>query len=195
MFTDVEPDPDAVLEAAGIDSPDDLLEAGGAHDPDDDEVIDAVDADLEALAAELESVEVDAERLERTGAESTRSSGEADASPPEEGRPTDGPARDALDATAVLVGAPTVTIRSDDEAIAHPPSASATSGRPGDEPANDRAGDGSAERRADGEPTLVGPDPVPDRVPDDAFGGVEANTAPGTETEFLWSGGELETAR
>ncbi|WP_247002899.1 hypothetical protein [Halosolutus gelatinilyticus] len=52
VFAEVDPDPDAILEAAGVDSPVELVESGGEHDPSADDPSadeDSVDELLEAL--------------------------------------------------------------------------------------------------------------------------------------------------
>lgn len=56
VFTDVEADPDAVLEAFDVDSPEELIASGGAHGPTTDEELDATDAVADELFGDLSSV-------------------------------------------------------------------------------------------------------------------------------------------
>ncbi|MFP9190088.1 hypothetical protein ACLI4Q_00255 [Natrialbaceae archaeon A-CW1-1] len=57
VFEEIDPDPDAVLDAFGVDSPEDVLaSADGAHDPTRDESIDADDTVASELFEELERV-------------------------------------------------------------------------------------------------------------------------------------------
>ncbi|WP_212750758.1 hypothetical protein [Haloterrigena sp. H1] len=60
VFTEIDPDPDAILAAHDADDPDALLASGGEHDPSTDEAVDADDvtaadvfADLQAAAHEV----------------------------------------------------------------------------------------------------------------------------------------------
>ena len=55
VFEEIDPDPDAVLDAFGVDSPDDVIDSSDdAHDPTRDESIDADDTVASELFEELE---------------------------------------------------------------------------------------------------------------------------------------------
>ncbi|RQG94618.1 hypothetical protein [Natrarchaeobius chitinivorans] len=162
VFQDVEPDPDAVLAAAGVESPDELAESGGEHDPTIDDEIDADPDDLEGLFAGLESAVPD--RSESLESVDDRSSGE-DRRGADTGSSADPTAAD----DAVLIGEPTVTARPTDAGLEE--LVDGTESRP--------------ESRSAGGIELVGPTPSPDRVENDAFG-------TGRASEFHWFGDEVE---
>ncbi|TYT64014.1 hypothetical protein FYC77_00345 [Natrialba swarupiae] len=153
VFEDVEPDPDAILASSGAESADELLEAGGDHDPTTDDEIDATADDLEGLFDGLDRLDTAPDPLDGT----------ADSEPVEFGRETD----------AVLVGEPTVTIRSSDDAGDLFPESNSKSVSECDD---DRSRSGFE---------LVGPEPTAERIGDEAFGD-------GLASEFCWFGAGLE---
>lgn len=76
VFAEIDPDPDAILEAHGADDPDTLLAGSSEHDPSTDETIDADDvtaadvfADLQAAAREVTVTESDRERASDAGSD------------------------------------------------------------------------------------------------------------------------------
>ncbi|WP_090312333.1 hypothetical protein [Natronorubrum texcoconense] len=184
VFADVEPDPDAVLAEFGVESPDDLEDGGGAHDTIPDDQLDVDDTTAAELFADL----ADEETAERSNGTDTES----------EDADSDEPAPDVDDLGFEFVGDSDVVVRDDGDVI------ESAAAELGDLVAGDSslengtdADDGleatdatDAERTAEtadstakltvrSEPAdgleLVGPDPTPTRVTNDAFGGLEAD--------------------
>ena len=181
VFEDVEPDPDAVLAEFGVESPDDLEEGGGAHDTIPDDELDVDDTTAVELFAGLADLEM------------ADSASGSDTEPED-----DEPARDSDDLGFEFVGDSDVVVRDDGDVIE---SAAAELGElvAGDSSFEDgtdtddgleAADTTDAERTAEtadsttkltvrSEPAdeleLVGPEPTPTRVTDDAFGGLEAD--------------------
>lgn len=143
-FAAVEADPDAVLAAFGAESPDDLLTGPGEHDPTTDDGIDADDDVAEGLFADLSTVSLD---------------GSAVADGPDE-RPGDEEPDGQSEAVSAHLTPPTIAVAADPddplESIVEPD---------GDRPAVDDRGRSSKPAAL----TLIGPDPSPVRVADDAF--------------------------
>ncbi|ELY35945.1 hypothetical protein [Natronorubrum tibetense] len=184
VFADVEPDPDAVLAEFGVESPDDLEESGGAHDTVPDDQLDVDDTTAAELFAGLADVET------------ANSASGTDTEP--ESADLNEPAPDTHDLGFEFVGDSDVTVRDDGDVIE---SAAAELGElvAGDSSFEDgtdtddgleAADTTDAERTAEtadsttkltvrSEPAdeleLVGPEPTPTRVTDDAFGGLEAD--------------------
>ncbi|WP_440766498.1 hypothetical protein [Natronorubrum sp. DTA7] len=181
VFEDVEPDPDAVLAEFGVESPDDLEEGGGAHDTIPDDELDVDDTTAAELFAGLAAVET-ADSTSGTDIE------------PED----DEPAPDVDDLGFEFVGDSDVTVRDDGDVIE---SAAAELGElvAAESPSHERTESdddtGTADRSAlestattadstgklsvRSEPAdgleLVGPEPTPTRVANDAFSGLEAD--------------------
>ena len=184
VFADVEPDPDAVLAEFGVESPDDLEENAGAHDTIPDDQLDVDDTTAAELFAGLADVET------------ANSASGTDTEP--ESADLDEPVPDVDDLGFEFVGDSDVTVRDDGDVIE---SAAAELGElvAGDLSFEDgtdtddglEATDATdAERTADtadstakltvrSEPAdeleLVGPEPTPTRVTNDAFSGLEAD--------------------
>lgn len=178
VFEEVEADPDAILEACDAESPEALVESGGDHEATTDPEIDADDETAAALFADLQSTSSDSIATdestggdETVGENATAASDDADES--DEILDIDG--SDAVvDADAVYVAEPTVTVSSDD-------------GRD----VSMEIAETSDTESADG-PRLVGPEPTPTRVENDAFGGADpvANL-----NDFQWFEGSAAETR
>ncbi|WP_081655661.1 hypothetical protein [Halopiger goleimassiliensis] len=163
VFQHVDPDPDAVLEAHGIDSPDELA-GDGAHDPTTDEEIDADDTTAADLFDHLETVSTDP--VEPSDSET--------ADEPDE--------LAAIDVDWSFVGEPERTVREDDPVDATAADVARTRRRSSDRsPASVAAdeSDGTDEHEDAGSTLtvrtaddleLVGPEPTADRVSNESFG-------------------------
>ncbi|MFC4542600.1 hypothetical protein ACFO5R_11785 [Halosolutus amylolyticus] len=153
VFADVEPDPDAILEATGADSPAELIAGGGRHDPIADEA-----ADETAVADLLGNLKDAADETGEPAADreiddpaSGRDPGSADES-------TDDSGSDGSIEMEITFGEPSVTVRRGDGA--------AIDDLLGGDPTPDRprvAGVESAGMELVGSPTVT-------RVSSDAFG-------------------------
>ncbi|WP_339105388.1 sugar ABC transporter substrate-binding protein [Haloterrigena salinisoli] len=183
-FEDIDPDPDAVLDAFGVESPDDLVADGGAHDtvPDDERDVDDTTAaelfaDLEAQAAETPVLEERDPDEGTTDATAESSDGES--------------APEFEEFEAAFVGDPSVAGREDEglvESTAAELNAVAERVFGSDEtPASDEADAPlesgvitEAEAPTDAEEStadleLVGPDPTTTRIDTDVFGRVNGD--------------------
>ena len=181
VFVDVDPDPDAVLAEFGVESPDDLEESDGAHDAVPDDQLDVDDTTAAELFADLADPE--------TSDSASGSDTELE---------NDEPARDVDDLGFEFVGDSDVIVRDDGDVIE---SAAAELGElvAADSSLEDRTdtnggleatdatdaertvetADSTAKLTVRSEPAdelkLVGPDPTPTRVTNDAFSGLEAD--------------------
>ncbi|MFA9502862.1 hypothetical protein ACERIM_08755 [Natrinema sp. H-ect1] len=190
VFPDVEPDPDAVLAEFGVDSPADL-EGDGAHDPiPDDAAVD--DTTAAELFADLQTVTpADADSAADPDPPDRSDAADGVAGPaaalafefvgdPDVVVRDDG---DVIDATATELSAVTATGSSED-ASADTDNGSDAASSGGDTASSRRAetietgdagGDGGDSNsaltvRAGTDLELVGPEPTPTRVGNDAFG-------------------------
>ncbi|WP_455449996.1 hypothetical protein [Natrinema thermotolerans] len=184
VFPDVEPDPDAVLAEFGVDSPADL-EGDGAHDPiPDDAAVD--DTTAAELFADLQTVTpADADSAADPDAADGVAGPAAALAFEFVGDPDvvvrdDG---DVIDATATELSAVTATGSSEDASAdtdnssdaASSGGATASSRRAETIETGDAGGDGGDSNsaltvRAGTDLELVGPEPTPTRVGNDAFG-------------------------
>lgn len=196
-FEDVDPDPDAVLAEFGVDSPDELVDdAGdGAHDPTTDDEIDADDttaaelfADLEAAADDADSDAADAEASDADAP--VPDEPEADASVSEESLEFEfvgdadevvRPDGDVIDTTAAELSAVAATGSSAGASTetASSSGATASSERADATRTADAGGSGGDSSpaltvRTGTDLELVGPEPTPTRVENDAFSGAGA---------------------
>lgn len=199
VFDDVDPDPDAVLAEFDVESPEDVVDAGGAHDPIPDDRVDADDttaselfADLAAQAHETQELEEQEFDESSTGAADDSF---ADESPPvfEEfeaafvgepavtGREDD----DLVESTAAELNAVAERMFGSDGTAAVDESGEASDAdeavetgeadEAGETVEADEAGETDDADEVEGGPTttdgltLVGPDPTPTRVDNDAF--------------------------
>lgn len=185
VFPDVDPDPDAILDAFGAESPDDLVAGSGRHDPSSDDAIDAAAESLADLFAHIDAVSTDPVRTD-DGDETERDDDLA-----------------KLDVDWAFVGDPETVVSPDDDVDtaataaaelprdrdARAPSdstrpADGSDGEPGVEPASPSATrtdrSGTLSIRTNDELELVGPEPTTRRIPDDSFGA----------TEFVFGGAE-----
>ncbi|MCU4743188.1 hypothetical protein [Natronoglomus mannanivorans] len=121
IFEDVDPDPDAVLEAYGAQTPEELVASGGDHEPTIDDELDADDAAADALFGDLSEDSLEGSALERepatrseAGARSSRSESEtnvdADAVPTIDWT---GDTETTVDADVVVIE-PSVTVQEGD---------------------------------------------------------------------------------
>lgn len=113
IFEDVDPDPDAVLEAYGAQTPEELVAGGGEHEPTTDEELDADEAAADALFGDLSEDSLDGANPEpetpsRSESESSRS--EADAVPTVD---WSGDTETTVDADIVVIE-PSVTVHEND---------------------------------------------------------------------------------
>ncbi|AGB29958.1 hypothetical protein C488_18850 [Natrinema pellirubrum DSM 15624] len=190
VFPDVEPDPDAVLAEFGVDSPADL-EGDGAHDPiPDDAAVDDTTAtelfdDLQTVTPADADTAADPDPTDRSDAAGGVAGPAAALAFEFVGDPDvvvrdDG---DVIDATATELSAVTATGSSEDASAdtdngsdaASRGSVTASSGRGEATDTGDADGAGSDSTsaltvRAGTDLELVGPEPTPTRVGNDAFG-------------------------
>ncbi|PGF15971.1 hypothetical protein CP556_07465 [Natrinema sp. CBA1119] len=178
VFEEIDPDPDAILEAHDAETPAELVEGGGKHETRSDDVVDTTAtelfADLEAVeTADANSRDTDLGETDRTDEDDDASATRADLEFEFIGD-SDVVVRDdgaVVDATAAELDALTAT---------DPTSARATGSDESVE-TTESANAGSADTavassgtltirdgRAD-DLQLVGPDPTPTRLTDDAF--------------------------
>ena len=200
VFEDVEPDPDAILEAHGAETPDELIESGGKHDAGSDDAVDTTAAELFADLADVETADSNPQESadpipqETESDKPSRTDGDGDGADPaadlafEFVGDSDVTVRDdgaVIDATAAELGALTATDPSPGRATDASPvwatdsverteptaSASPDSAGAADEPS------GTLTIRDDGtdDLELVGPDPTPTRLADDTFDAVPAD--------------------
>lgn len=150
VFEEIEPDPDAILEACDAASPESLVESGGEHEPTTDSEIDATDETASRLFDDLQSL----------ACETTDTGASARGDEPDE-HTADADERDGFVATAdtVYPAEPTVVVN------------------PSEEPDRSTSDDAS-ESDAGLDLTLVGPDPTVTRVENDAFGGATSSEQP-----------------
>lgn len=118
VFEEVDPDPDAVLEAYGARTPEELVAGGGDHEPTIDEELDADEAAADALFGDLSENSLDASEPEQeTG---SRSEADSPQRPESESESAPVPAIDwsgdsetSIDADIVVIE-PSVTVREND---------------------------------------------------------------------------------
>ncbi|WP_207586466.1 hypothetical protein [Halomontanus rarus] len=113
VFEEVDPDPDAVLEAYGAQTPEELVAGGGEHEPTTDEELDADEAAADALFGDLSEDSLDERNSEpetpsRSESESSRSA--ADAVPTVD---WSGETETTVDADIVVIE-PSVTVQEND---------------------------------------------------------------------------------
>ncbi|ELY46088.1 hypothetical protein [Natronorubrum sulfidifaciens] len=184
-FPEIDPDPDAVLAAFGIDSPDDLAAAGGAHEPTRDDRIDADDTTAAELFADVQLVETATQPIPAT-----------DGGDPSPGDDADEPTAQADENLEFeFVGDAAVTVRDGDviDATAadlrtvtgadSSPATDSDARRPtrvstepdGEQPDADAAGTSRRVTDTTTDLTLVGPEPTPTRVANDRFNSAGAD--------------------
>lgn len=183
-FEDIDPDPDAVLDAFGVESPDDLVADGGAHDTVSDDERDVDDTTAAELFADLEAQAAETPVLEERDPDDGTTDATAESSDGES-------APEFEEFEAAFVGDPSVAGREDEglvESTAAELNAVAERVFGADEtPASDEA-DASLESGVITEanaPTdaeestanleLVGPDPTTTRIDTDVFGRANGN--------------------
>ncbi|QSX00635.1 sugar ABC transporter substrate-binding protein [Haloterrigena alkaliphila] len=186
VFEDVDPDPDAVLAEFDVESPEDVADAGGAHDPIPDGHVDADDTTAAELFADLAAQARETQELEEQ--ESDESAIDAvDDSFDDESPPV------FEEFEAAFVGEPAVTGREDDELVestaaelnAVAERVFTSDGTATDDEAGEASHADEADETVDGDEvdagtttdglTLVGPDPTPTRVDNDAFSRADAD--------------------
>ena len=166
VYQDVEPDPDAVLEAHGVDSPEELVAAGGDHAPTTDDAIDADDTTAAELFDHLETVSTEP-------ADPTEERDSTDAGEPDE--------LAAIDVDWSFVGEPERTVRQDDSVDAEAADVARTRRCSSDETPSTTAQkspettdrertDSTLTVRTGDDLELVGPEPTTDRVSNETFG-------------------------
>jgi len=183
VFAEIEPDPDAVLEAFGVDSTDDIDDDAGVHEPTTDDELDVDDTTAAELFADLQQVVTD----QAEDAETSRTD--------ESGTP------DADDLEFEFIGDADVTVRADgavvessaaelsaltprdadpvrdgdadpvDDGGSH---AGSDTGDSSDEPTTSGGVSSTLTVRSEDELELVGPEPTPTRVTNDSFSHEEA---------------------
>lgn len=173
-FPEIDPDPDAVLAAFGIDSPHDLAAAGGAHEPTRDDRIDADDTTAADLFADLQDADPEPQPVAT-----------ADGSDPDPSDDTDANLTDDTDESTTqaaedlefkFVGDADVTVWDDGDVIDE----TAADLRALTDPATatDADTDGSTHMGPDtdatDDATLVGPEPTPTRIANERFNAFDA---------------------
>ncbi|QLK24563.1 hypothetical protein HYG81_10540 [Natrinema zhouii] len=177
VFEEIEPDPDAILEACDAQTPTELVESGGKHEPQSDNVVDTTATEL---FADLEAIE-------------TTDSNSRDTDPGETGRTTeDDESAMRADLEFEFIGDSDVIVRDDgavvDATAAELGALTATDSTPVRTTDSDEGVETTASTNADSADTavassstltirdggtddleLVGPDPTPTRLTDDAF--------------------------
>lgn len=163
VFANVEPDPDAILEAADADSPTELVSGGGRHDPVEDDVDESTVADLfwnlKEAAAETTDATGTGEGNDDQGRDGDRGrDADRNTTADSRGDPSTAPETGPADASAgmeVTFGEPSVTVL------------------PGDGAAIDELlGEERPATPEESEPDmeLAGGEPTVTRVASDAFG-------------------------
>ena len=162
-FPEIDPDPDAVLAAFGIDSPDELAAAGGVHDPTRDEQLDADDTTAADLFADLQPAETVTQPVVAADGGDPTSNDDADDSTTQAGD----------DLEFEFVGDAAVRVRDDgdviDETAADLRALADTETATAPDDKIDQSAQTGPDTDATADLTLVGPEPSPTRVANDRF--------------------------
>ncbi|QFU82171.1 prolipoprotein diacylglyceryl transferase [Natronorubrum aibiense] len=172
-FPEIDPDPEAVLAAFGIDSPHELAAADGIHEPTRDDRIDADDTTAAYLFDNLQELESESQPVAADGGGPSPSD-DTDANSSDTGEPT---AQAAADLEFEFVGDAAVTVRDDgaviDETAADLRALTDTA------TATDAETERSAHTGPDPDATadlkLVGPEPTPTRVANERFNSADVD--------------------
>ncbi|ELY50311.1 hypothetical protein [Natronorubrum bangense] len=168
-FPEIDPDPDAVLAAFGIDSPDELAAAGGAHDPTRDDQLDADDTTAADLFANLQDADPEPQPVAAADGGDPSSSDDADESTAQ--------ADDDLEFE--FIGDAAVTVRDDgdviDETAADLRALTATATAAATDAEPDRSAQTGPDTDTTADLDLVGPEPTPTRVANERFNSASAD--------------------
>ncbi|WP_226039858.1 hypothetical protein [Natrinema sp. DC36] len=181
VFEEIEPDPDAILEACGAETPAELVESGGKHETQSDDVVDTTATELFADLEDVETVDSNAQdadngvtvQTDGDDESATRADlefefiGDSDVIVRDDGA--------VVDATAAELGALTATDSTPVRAPGSDEGVETTASANGDSADTAFASSGTLTVRDDGtdDLELVGPDPTPTRLTDDAFDNAE----------------------
>lgn len=174
-FPEIDPDPDAVLAAFGVDSPHELAAAGGFHEPTRDDRVDADDTTAADLFADLQDADPEPQPVAAADGGDPSPSDDTDANPTDD--TDESAAQAAADLEFEFVGDAAVTVRDDGDVIDE--TAADLRALTDTDTATDAEMERSAHTGPDTDATadlkLVGPEPTPTRIATERFNSADVD--------------------